>query len=60
MVKKFKKHIIKENEVLDMNEKLLLWNNLNNRNNIYEKNKKDKKGDYKYPCIFKEYSNSKP
>ena len=41
-----------------MNEKLLLWNNLSNRNNIYEKNKKNKKGDYIYPCIFKEYSNS--
>ena len=36
-----------------MNEKLLLWNNLIKRNNIYEKNNKDKKGDYIYPCIFK-------
>ena len=58
MVKNFKKHIIKENEILDMNEKLLLWNNLIIRNNIYEKNNKDKKGDYIYPCIFQEYSNS--
>ena len=46
MIKNFKKHIIKENEILDMNEKLLLWNNLIKRNNIYEKNNKDKKGDY--------------
>ena len=38
MLKNFKKHIIKENEVLDMNEKLLLGNNLSNRNNIYMKN----------------------
>ena len=58
MVKNFKKHIIKENEILDMNEKLLLWNNLIKRNNIYEKNNKDKKGDYIYPCIFQDYSNS--
>ena len=41
-----------------MNEKLLLWNNLIKRNNIYEKNNKDKKGDYIYPCIFQDYSNS--
>ena len=58
MIKNFKKHIIKENEILDMNEKLLLWNNLIKRNNIYEKNNKDKKGDYIYPCIFQDYSNS--
>ena len=41
-----------------MNEKLLLWNNLIKRNNIYEKNNKDKKGDYIYPCIFQDFSNS--
>ena len=41
MLKNFKKHIIKENEVLDMNEKILLWNNLNNKNKKYEKNKKE-------------------
>ena len=40
MLKNFNKHIIKENEVLDMNKKLLLWNNLSNRNNIYEKLKR--------------------
>ena len=28
MVKNFKKHIIKENEILDMNDKILLLNNL--------------------------------
>ena len=34
MVKNFKKHIIKGNDILDINEKLLLWNNLIKRNNI--------------------------
>ena len=37
MVKNFKKHIIKENEILDMNEKLLLWNNLIKRNKYFRK-----------------------
>ena len=58
MVKNFKKHSIKENEILDMNEKLLLWNNLIKRNNVYEKNNKDKKGDHTYPRIFQDHSNS--
>ena len=43
MVKNFKKNAKKENEILDMNEKLLLWNNLIKRNNIYQKNNKVKK-----------------
>ena len=31
-------------EIIDENEKLLLWNNLIIRNNIYNKNDKEKKG----------------
>ena len=57
MVKEFKKHIIKENEILDMNDKILLLNNL--KEIIFTtKIIKDKKGDYIYTCIFQVYSNS--
>ena len=35
-------------------KKLLLWNNLILNNNIYVKNYKNWKGDFVYPCLFKE------
>ena len=37
MLKNIKKHSIKENEILYMNEKLLLWNNLIKRNKYFRK-----------------------
>ena len=58
IIKSFKKHTIEINEIIDEDEKLLLWNNMILNNNIYFKNKKDKKGEYLYPCIFKDFINN--
>ena len=53
--KSFKKHNINKSEIIEQNEKLLLWNNLTLNNNIYVKNNKNEKGDFVYPCLFKEF-----
>ena len=58
ILKSFKKHKINKNELLDPNEKLLLWNNLEYNNEIYRKSDKVKSGEFLYPCIFKEIVNS--
>ena len=49
--KSFKKHIIIRNEIIDTDQKLLLWNNLILNNNIYIKNNKIGKGEYLYSCL---------
>ena len=54
----FKRHIIDSNEIIDSEEKLLLWNKLKLNNDIYLKNNKDIKGEFIYPCIFKQYVNN--
>ena len=56
--KSFKRHIINVDEIIDPNEKLLLWEHLIISNNIYIKNSKIKKGEFCYPCIFKEFLNN--
>ena len=60
ILKSFKRHRIDKNEIIDNNEKLLLWNNLTLNNNIYIKNKNDiqKSGEFIYPCNFKESVNT--
>ena len=58
ILKSFKKHNINVNEILDENEKLLLWNNLESSNDIFRKSNKEKKGKFLYPCIFKDVVNS--
>ena len=49
------KVLINRNEIIDTDEKLLLWNNLILNNNIYIKNNKIGKGEYLYPCLFKDF-----
>ena len=58
MIKSFKKHTIDINEILDKDEKLLLWNKLILKNEIYIKNTQEKKGEFLYPCIFQNYINT--
>ena len=58
IISSFKKHQIILNEKIDKNEKLLMWDKTTIRNNIHFKNMKDKKGNYIYPCKFKEYVNN--
>ena len=58
ILKSFKKHNINVNEILDENEKLLLWNNLEISNDIFRKSNKEKKGKFLYPCISKDVINS--
>lgn len=58
IIKSFKKHMLDPKEIIDENEKLLLWNNLIIRNNIYIKNDKDKKGAFTYPSLFNKYKNN--
>jgi hypothetical protein len=58
MIKSFKKHAIDINEILDRDEKLLLWNKLILKNEIYIKNTQEKKGEFLYPCIFQNYINT--
>ena len=56
--KSFKRHIINKNEIINYNEKLLLWNNIIKSHDFYIKNNKDKKGSYSIPCLFKSYINN--
>ena len=58
ILKSFKRHIINKNEIIDYNEKLLLWNNIIKSHDFYIKNNKDKKGSYSIPCLFKSYINN--
>ena len=58
IIKSFKKHKIEKNEIIDVGVKLLLWNNLIIKNDIYYKNDKDKKGCYTYPCLLNNYLNN--
>ena len=58
IIASFKKHQIIPNEIIDSEEKLLMWDKVTLKNNIYFKNIKEKKGNYIYPCKFKEYINN--
>ena len=51
ILKSFKRHIINNEEIIDINEKLLLWNNIIRIRDFYIKNNKDKKGSFTIPCI---------
>ena len=53
-----RKHQLKKDEILDRDERLLLWNNIVLINNIYVRNPTDKNGFYSYPCLFKNYINN--
>ena len=37
MIKSFKQHNIDKNKIINKNEKMLLWNNLEYKNGIYQK-----------------------
>ena len=52
MIKSFKQHII------DKNEKMCLWNNLDYKYDIYQKKGNKNNGRYIYPCVFIEYINN--
>ena len=58
MIVSFKKHLIDSNENIDRDEKMLLWDNLFLKNDIYFKNKKEENGEYYYPCLFRDYINT--
>ena len=58
ILQSFKKHKININEIVDPNEKLLLWDNLEFNNEIYTRSDKVKRGEFLYPCIFKEIVNN--
>ena len=52
MIKSFKKHEIKKDEIIDSGEKLLMWDKVIFKTSIYFKNKKEKNGSFCIACIF--------
>ena len=57
IIKSIRYHIIKDDENLEKNEKLLLWDNLIFKNCKYSKKSKSL-GSYYYPCILENYINN--
>ena len=58
LIKSFKKYFIEKDEIIDTDEKLLMWDNVILKNSIYIKNMKDKNGNFTIHCIFKDYKNT--
>ena len=56
--KSFKPHILNNVELIDIDEKILLWNNIILKNNIYSKDKNKNYGSFQYPCVFVKYISS--
>ena len=57
IIKKTKKHIIEDDEILDTGKKLLLWNNIKLDKGKYVFISKEIVN-YSYPCIFSKYINN--
>ena len=58
IIKSFKKHKINKNEIIDKDEKLLMWDKVILKNKINYKNLKENNGKFSIPCIFIEYKNN--